>query len=138
MIFPFQLEDKNDQTSNGLITALLEKKKKKRVKEILKADETGAHLEINEIKHTLAGRNTDRVSDENISKTEQMTSPHCSDLQECCLRGKFSSSISIQRAEMTRSTEMFHIFSMVLFLPVSPFLLPTCRTPTIMGDSCPP
>lgn len=87
VIFPFQLEDKNDQTSNGLITALLEKKKKKKneVKEILKADETGAHLEINEIKHTLAGRNTDRVSDENISKTEQMTSPHCSDLQECCL-----------------------------------------------------
>ena len=33
----------------------------------------GAHLEINEIKHTLAGTNTDRVSDENISKAERMT-----------------------------------------------------------------
>lgn len=30
VIFPFQLEDKNDQTSNGLITALLKKKKLKK------------------------------------------------------------------------------------------------------------
>lgn len=73
VIFPFQLEDKNDQMSNGLITALLKKKNFIKVKEVLKANEMGAHLEINEIKHTLAERNTDRVSDENISKREQVT-----------------------------------------------------------------
>ena len=59
--------------SNGLITALLKKKNFIKVKEVLKANEMGAHLEINEIKHTRAERNTDRVSDENISKTEQVT-----------------------------------------------------------------
>lgn len=59
--------------SNGLITALLKKKNFIKVKEVLKANEMGAHLEINEIKYTLAERNTDRVSDENISKTEQVT-----------------------------------------------------------------
>lgn len=52
VIFPFQLEDKNDQMSKGLITALLKKKNFIKVKEVLKANEMGAHLEINEIKHT--------------------------------------------------------------------------------------
>ena len=73
VIFPFELEDKNDQMSNGLITALLKKKNFIKVKEVLKANEMGAYLEINEIKHTLAERNTDRLSDENISKIEQVT-----------------------------------------------------------------
>lgn len=68
------LEDKNEQALNGLMTALLKKKKYFiKVKEFLKANEMGPHLEINEIKHTRAGRGSERVCDENIRKTEQAT-----------------------------------------------------------------
>ena len=73
-ICTFQLEDKNEQAPNGLMTALLKKKKHFiKVKEVLKANEMGPHLEINEIKHTLAGRGSERVCDENIRKIEQAT-----------------------------------------------------------------
>lgn len=43
-IFPFQLEDKNDQTSKWPGLSIVKGKNKNKVKEILKADETGAHL----------------------------------------------------------------------------------------------
>lgn len=48
-----------------------EKKNFIHVTEVLKANEMGPYLEINEIKHILAGWGDERVCDKNIRKIKQ-------------------------------------------------------------------